>query len=712
MSLEAYSLCPGGTGKKIKFCCGDFLPELQKIDRMIEGEQYLACLQHVEKLLAQPSSHDRACLLATRCELLRLNGQYDAARAAVEQFVAKFPDNQVALAESAIAAAPQNSRTSLDWQQRAMAAAAGRLEARTYEAMSVTAGALVRDGFPVPARALMQLQTYLSKDDAEARHVLSVLCRSRDIPVFLREDLPFGSPPNEAAWKDRFSESLRPTIYGDWRTAVERLSALAAEVPGEPVIWRGLATLRGWLADNVGAAEALRKYAALRAAEPDGLEDAAEAEATAMFYSLDPLGDHVEMLKLVWTVKDAERLNEAVLSSSRWAAIPFDPARLGDAENPPPKGAYLLLDRPDVASAEDLTLETIPNVLGQALLFGKQTDREARLELVNISGDQLSQVRQIVLDTAGDSVESEPQKETLGHWSASQKLLRTAWYPPRDVKPEQMKAFVDQHVREAIFDRWPELKLGVLDGRTPREAAADVGSRARVLAAILVLEQWVEPLPSEVDFNELRSRLGLPTLGPIDPKDGLSRRFPLVRLVRLTVEGLSDEELIAAYLRAVGFSIRAAMRKFAQAIVDRPGMSERDVYLDAFATLAQTEDDLSEAIAQIERGRQAAEKAGESSASWDIMELSYRFASRDGHAAGRLLEHIQKHHIEEPGVGETLTRMLIDVGLLHPDGTPVTLPEGAVPGQEAAEAREEPSGLWTPESVQPASGGGKLWTPE
>ena len=65
MAIDAYSLCPGGTGKKIKFCCGDFLAELQKIDRMIEGEQYLACLQHIDHLMAQGPSQDRACLLAT-----------------------------------------------------------------------------------------------------------------------------------------------------------------------------------------------------------------------------------------------------------------------------------------------------------------------------------------------------------------------------------------------------------------------------------------------------------------------------------------------------------------------------------------------------------------------------------------------------------------------------------------------------------------------
>ncbi len=139
---------------------------------------------------------------------------------------------------------------------------------------------------------------------------------------------------------------MRPIGRGDWRTAADRLAALAADVPDSPAVWRNLATLRGWLADNAGCIDALRKYAALRAGEQDGLEDAVEAEATAMFLSDDPLGDRIEMFKVVWTVKDVERLQEALLSSPRWQAIPFDPARLSDGENPPPKGAYMLLDRP------------------------------------------------------------------------------------------------------------------------------------------------------------------------------------------------------------------------------------------------------------------------------------------------------------------------------------------------------------------------------
>jgi len=38
------------TGKKIKFCCSDLVSELDKIQRMIEGDQRVACLDYITKL--------------------------------------------------------------------------------------------------------------------------------------------------------------------------------------------------------------------------------------------------------------------------------------------------------------------------------------------------------------------------------------------------------------------------------------------------------------------------------------------------------------------------------------------------------------------------------------------------------------------------------------------------------------------------------------
>jgi hypothetical protein len=186
----------------------------------------------------------------------------------------------------------------------------------------------------------------------------------------------------------------------------------------------------------------------------------------------------------------------------------------------------------------------------------------------------------------------------------------------------------------------------------------------------------------------------------------------MVRLGRLTIEGLSDRDLVTAYYHAAAFALRPALRKFAEAIVSRPSLADSDQRLHAYATLARNEEDMARALEYVDQGRRAAEAKKESSAPWDLMELSFHFAGHNAKDVMRLIEHIQNHHIEEPGVGEALTHLLIDVGLLRPDGTPAVGPNMPEPTMAAAEEpTAEPGKLWTPDSAQ-TGGGGKLWTPE
>ncbi len=100
MPIDHYSPCPGGTGKKIKFCCADLLPELEKIDRMVEGEQYVACLDHVNLLDAKTPG--RPCLLAWKLTLEQITGQRETAAATLASFIAQHPNNPIALAETAL----------------------------------------------------------------------------------------------------------------------------------------------------------------------------------------------------------------------------------------------------------------------------------------------------------------------------------------------------------------------------------------------------------------------------------------------------------------------------------------------------------------------------------------------------------------------------------------------------------------------------------
>ena len=270
-----------------------------------------------------------------------------------------------------------------------------------------------------------------------------------------------------------------------------------------------------------------------------------------------------------------------------------------------------------------------------------------------------------------------------------------------------------EHSRDAILRAWPELKLGVLDGRSPKEAAGDPACRTELLAAILVVEFWAGNLPGAPDFNELRSQLGLPTLGPIDIAKNPIEELPMSRLSRVSLEGLVRSRSDLGLLPRLGLCHSRRLAEVRHGVVERPSLADSNERLHAYTTLARNEEDVAKALKHIAEGRRATDAKKASHATWDLMELSIHFAHQNGPEAMRLIEHIQQRHIEEPGVGEMLTRL---ADRRRP-AAPRRLAGLSRPGRRAPtaapEAAAEPQGLWTPDSA-PTSGGaaGKLWTPD
>jgi len=704
MALDSYSLCPGGTGKKIKFCCPDLLPELEKIDRMIEGEQFLASVQHIDQL--EQKGQYRACLMAIKAELLRVTNQLDRYKPYVADFVARFPQNSVAWSESALlAAVSDGSRAAMGKLQRAIALGDGTFLSRVLDAARVVAGALIHEGHLAAGRALLQVVVKLDPEDHESRERLIHISGSAEVPMLLKSDAELLACPPDVGWRAEFEAAIAPLKTANWQEAADRLTALAAEVPDAPAVWNHLALLRNWLADEAGAIEAFHKFAAL--AVP--LEDAVEAHATAMLLSDSPFGDDIDIVRWAWPVLDPERLQESLLSDRRLVPMPVDASTWPAGDSPPPRIAGMLLDRPTLGNHEGISLDTMPSVLGQFLLFGRETDRAARLEIVGLTRTQANLAMTLFRQIGGDVLESAPEETLLAKTSASHQMISHRWAPPRGAPRDQVDALLLQDFRDALLNRWPDCPLGVLAGRTLRQAAGDPAAQVTALAAILVMQQWVARSHAEFDFNELRSQLGLPTLGPIRSQPGKVRTLPLVRLARVQVESLSDDDLKFALQRAGFYHAWDAARKFARAVIDRPAFARQQERIEAYRLLAQSATTVEDGIASIDEGRRDSLSRGDSCASWDLMEFSFRFGHGDVEQAMQLLQHIESRHINERGVAQTMTQMLISVGLLNPDGTPV-----AVPVHQASAAvgppAPEPSKLWTPESGS-AGSGGKLWTP-
>jgi hypothetical protein len=712
MAINAYSSCPGGTGKKIKFCCGDLLDEFEQIERMVDGQQHLACLKHLERL--EKTRPGRACLLATKTLLLRLTGQDDEAKATAATFLRLHPDNPVALAEWAIVtAADESGQAALEYLQRAIAVSQDRMHGRLYEAMTVLSRVLAAEGQFLAARALTVLQVTLHRDDPQPLEFMVQLNASPAVPLVVKDDRTLAEAPAGAAWKPAFDKALDLTDLGQLAAAAERFAALAAEHGDAPPIWQNLAMVRAWLADLPGAAQAWRKYASLDV----GPDAAAEAEALAMFFSGgDPLGDVMDVVDLEYPVSDAEALNLALLSSPRASLIRADLSSLVEEGEPPPKSAFHLFDRPLPESGQPQTADNVPNLQTQLLLWGKQTDRQARLVAFSLPASALEAV-QSYLGQLGGSLLGAPSQTVVDRTSATAELLHRRFRSRDDASEEDVRRILEQYVQGTLYQQWPQLPLGVLDGKTPQQAADDDAYRTRVQGAILVLEFMAAQITTLFDGNRLRSQLGLPPLGPIDPRQTAVDRLPLVRLARVDVEQLTDEQLLSCYRRATAFTAREALSRFARSIVERPSLKEKhEERQRAFATLARQAVDAAESLAYIDQGRQASAAQGRSCASWDFVELNVRFETRQAAEVSRLLTHLQTRHLREPGVAEALQRWLMSIGAIRPDGTPVVPPtqaaETVADVTAAGQAAAEPGKIWTPGSATPPGEKPKLWTPD
>lgn len=707
MPIDAYSPCPGGTGKKIKFCCPDFLGQLEKIERMLEGDQHVACLKYIEQLEQQRA--DRPCLLAIKCMLLRLDGQLEAVGAAVAHFLDHHPDNPIALAESAmLTAANQGGRQAMEVLQRAIAATEKEVSSRVYEAIGTVAQVLLSEGHFPAARALLVLQATIDRQEERAVQMVMQLNRSPSVPLLVRDDRALDTCAEDAPWKAPFDEAMASVDSARWAEAAGKLEALAGQVPEAPVIWRNLAVLRGWVADTPGCVEALRKYASLDVPA----EDAVEAEALALCLLDDPLGDRRDVCTLSYEVDDVEQLQAGLALAPRVVLSKVDPRRLADEGQPPPKAVYLLLDRPAPSSGQELTLQSIPRVLALARLCGRQTDREARLEVMRAIDGDVQQVRAVLDELVGQGLRPDPDRKVDGHLSASWDLLAPKPWLPDDVSREQIERLAEQQRGDTVISRWPDLAMGLLDGRSPREAATQPEVAVRLSAAVMLMELWSGQTGEPLDLNPLRTQLGLPVPGPIDPHQTPVGALPLVRLARVEAGKLSDEALVALFRRAVAFGVRQAMGDFGRELVARPTMAGREEPLLAYSLLARTERDPDRALEYTGEGRRAAEAVGHSSASWDLLELTLRLDRAEGEEAARLMRHVDREHGNEPGVSEALAETLVEYGLIHPDGTPVAPPEAEPPPAEAAAGppAAEPGKLWTPDSQKPAEQK-KLWTP-
>jgi len=714
VAIDPYQPCPCGSGKKIKFCCSaDITHDLEKIEEALASEQRMVALDHINRSLA--AHGDRASLLTYKAMVHLELREYKNAREDVAKLLSVMPDSTAGLSLSALLdCIDGNPYEAVKHLQQAMTRSEGKLGQTTYEALGAVGRLLALSGEPLAARSHLALQVSASGGrDESALATMLELDASGQLPLVAQglTDLPApdSSGPLKAALIAEHNAALKLAQQGCWAAAAEKLEAIAAEEPNEPAVWKTIGILRASLAENEAAKAAFRRYAALPSVPRD---DAVEAEAVAQFLSDPTEVDLIPEMTLIYTVTDASALKERLLSNKKLQSIPFDPAQFQDENSPPPQGVFLLLDREVPASPQGLTRDSVPKILGELLLYGKETDRAARVEFVTPKTSDYSTKTAALLATLGDLAGEKISEEKSGEMSNVAAALMINWRFPENTPVDVRKRMMAEYRTSALLSIYPNLTLSVLDGKTPRQAAADPALQVRVLAAILLLE-LAEPADNP-DYNQLRRSLGLPTLEPIDPSGVRVANLSPARLVRLETSKLTDQDLVLCYRRAMMLSAVRLLRKFGNEIVNRPQLEAEIDKAEVYELLSRMAGDPDEMLALIHKAQEAATAAGRSPARYLLAEVPIRLQRMEQQEFVRLIDTLRTKHINEPGIAQALYALLSQLGLLRAPTGGVPMGAGAPP-MPAAAAPAPQSGLWTPDQGAPAAPGGqgksKLWLP-
>jgi Flp pilus assembly protein TadD len=717
MPFDPYALCPGGREKKIRFCCPNMLKEIEQVGRLLESNQTGACLSYIETL--EKDHPNCACLTSAKLSVYRSENRWQEALPVAEQFHAREPENPTAAAEYALALTLNGDlklaiSTLVDAFERTKA---DTVHSTLLHAALQVGAYLLLGNVGLPAIAIGHVLKEIPATAEQANALLYKATAETDAPLLLRDwAFDFDCPENFPG-KEAYQEAGVLVRLMRWKQALALLEPLTVHADVWSGIWRNIAAVHFWLMDTEKGCEALQIYASL---SNTPFEDAVDAAAIRMLFVPDPLGDDTQLNSIEYTITDADKALEKLLSAPLFFYLPTENWRLA----PPPRGAFVILDRPVPDAEATLTTENIASRQCIAFLFGKETDKESRFSITGVLASEQELVEAKLREALGDIVQFPGNVVEQKTVSKTRGLAECRYFIPPEVRPEDklVRELAGNYDTVQFPEAWLALPLGLFDGKTSSEAAKEPKYTIPLLAAIQLIEFWVDTEHSKGIAQNLRARLGLPALDTItvtespgeDPLSVLDA-YPVWRWYRFDVSKLSTE-VLAGGLQIVASmqEVRAAV-KFAEELLNRLMDSMpfpvRIMAFESLISAAQISRDIEAALLWIERAKSESAAQNVPDAAWYLHEITLHLMQGNGQGAHVAIQHLTTHYKNDANVMQALQELFMQLGFFNPDGTP-----SAAMARAMMETREQPAeqGIWTPDggSSAGAAGASKLWVPD
>jgi tetratricopeptide (TPR) repeat protein len=731
MAIDPYAPCPGGTGKKIKFCCSELVGDLEQLDRLIEGDQISAALDQVKRL--DEKHPGRPCLMATRTKLELSTKQYAAAAETSRKFLEGFPENPLALGHAAIAdaiAGRIQEAAALFDKARAAAVTAGReaggegqdVSPELVRIAATLVQAAAQTGHVGFAQGLVEWLGDRGLGSEEERRMLAAIVGSGGVPPALRTKVMFEEAAGDASWRPEFDLALghaRAWRLGKALTAFRALRSVAGD---SPQVHTNIAALCEMLAQPMEASEAWLTLAKLPELPADeavvatGRAMALEAEANPDRSPQIRIANRVAALAVPAGEEGStaiELLEDKLRHDPHCEPVALDRSNWVARNAAPPRSAWRVYDDGGPA-----------RLLASLLIFGRQTDREPEAVLQGFGPDvdvAVPLVEPVLGCTFGAAVGDPaampgvtPTQWLLGT-QFRMALPTAAPAPPAAGEASIFDTVMDQQ-REALWKRfaavWPETPLPELLGKTPRQALADAEGRRRVEALVTEGEATSRRSDASEAWAGMRQTLGLPAAPRIESREPLGEVLPM-SWHRLDMAALPIEQLRGVFVTALDAGFELAAELAARALASRPDATPADRW-EALGALAERAESSVRKLELIGDLRTIAKELKAGEGMLDVAELRVRMQRGDEAEAARLLQHLQRTHAGDRQVIQALAEVLMEAGIdLGAMAGRAAGGPAAGPAAAAAQPAPAPGKLWTP-GGEPAGGGGDkktIWTP-
>ena len=712
MEINVYQQCPCHAEKKIKFCCGkEIVGSLNEVLEKHEAGQSASALDTLDRLIGRVGEKD--CLSTIRFRILTALGENQEAAATNERFLERNPKHALGLQQRAmVMLANGNLDGAIDAIQDSIDNLPGNVIPISFaKAFGLIGYALLQIGHTTAAREYANLALRINPEFAQAKRIVYETFTGEGSEVLLKRSFVLPEPPaGDDPWLKKYENVKRAVNRGQFRKARQIFQKVEELAKSHPVVLQAAANLSTFFPDPKFAHRAWRTLA-----ESDGLQPAERVEAEAIAQMFQAGSEAVvDIVRVTYLIDDIDAVSSAALSHPRFVSSEIEESDDPDEQGPPPRFQFIQLNRDQLPDGSPLTLDTTPSAIGDVLIFGRQTDRPGRVEWHGKRDVDFDKWQSELTGSLGVMPATPENIEVASQIPLEASRQAAAWHFPRSTARADYMEFLREAAIQFMTQEWIETPSNHLDQQSPRQAAKNPAFHSRIAAMILTYQLDQEPRTWTAEVaGMLNGELQLPSIPNIDLKRRPRETLTSTLLRFVDLDELSLEDLQRCFVSALSTGHLNVVSRIAKKLIGtefEETILAKDFLLSSLAGLTADDDECFEYLAQ---ARKHAAIKGNPMGGILISEFEQRLMRRRFTGLRKIFHELQTRHMDEQGVRERFTEVLMKFGLLTREGG-VVLPT-ETPEEPAASAGK----LWTPSEPAAAGmgaesgeqSGSKLWIP-